>query len=291
MTATAIQQPVFRPVETSRRRISIAESYATHWSAGSVKYVNAYTYYLLGKSIADLPKHAFGTLDQGSIAAIEDAIKSLKEFRIQEDDSLFHASREAAERIINDLNQIIEECLTQGAPFDPDAVTKIQGLGIFFTVTIARDLQNLPLFCVEKKGIYSLRALINGAGSEQSTIVKAKAPAMVISEINRSGVCLAYSCPTASAFHALRALELLATELIAKLGLPPAPLNRCNWGEYIQILRNGNAPKEITDLLQIIKDNYRNPIMHPDDTLDVEEATSLFGICQSAVEVICRHIP
>jgi hypothetical protein len=57
------------------------------------------------------------------------------------------------------------------------------------------------------------------------------------------------------------------------------------------VLRTGNAPHEVPDLLQIIKDNYRNPIMHPEDTLTPDEARTLMGICQSAIEIICQHLP
>ena len=62
------------------------------------------------------------------------------------------------------------------------------------------------------------------------------------------------------------------------------PLNRNNWGEYIKLLKDNGADKKVTDHLQNIKDNYRNPLMHPEDTLELHEAASLFAVCQSMTE-------
>jgi hypothetical protein len=56
------------------------------------------------------------------------------------------------------------------------------------------------------------------------------------------------------------------------------------------VLKTSGASKQITDLLQIVKDNYRNPLMHPEDTLDVDEAISLFGLGQSVIEALYRDM-
>ena len=73
------------------------------------------------------------------------------------------------------------------------------------------------------------------------------------------------------------------------------PLNRQNWGEYIRLLKDNGAAKEVTDHLQNIKENYRNPLMHPEDILELHEAASLFAVCQSirrlrAPDIPCKEI-
>ena len=64
------------------------------------------------------------------------------------------------------------------------------------------------------------------------------------------------------------------------------PLNRQNWGEYLRLLKDNNASREVTDQLHNIKDNYRNPLMHPEDTLELSDAVSLFAVAQSINEVL-----
>jgi hypothetical protein len=117
-------------------------------------------------------------------------------------------------------------------------------------------------------------------------------PESCFEEIDESGRCLAYERPTASGFHILRAVEL--TILAYLLAIPRfvmPPINRQNWGEYIEQLRKANgdgktADKETIDHMQSLKDHHRNPLMHPRDTLTIPEAVSLFAIGQSTIEII-----
>ncbi len=48
---------------------------------------------------------------------------------------------------------------------------------------------------------------------------------------------------------------------------------------------------KVLSCLQQIKDLHRNPLMHPEETLTLEEAISLFGICQSAISAMLKEIP
>lgn len=158
-----------------------------------------------------------------------------------------------------------------------------------FEVMLNHELNMLPVFCIdENKGNLSLQQLIKGASAGLPANVKSSVTAQILEEYDEAGRCLAFNRATASAFHSLRSLELTVQRKIVNSSLVLPPLNRCNWGEYIQVLKNGNASKEIVDLLQIIKDNYRNPIMHPDQVLDMPSAISLFNISHSALEVLCR---
>ena len=56
------------------------------------------------------------------------------------------------------------------------------------------------------------------------------------------------------------------------------------------LLKSNGAAKEVTDNLYNIKDNYRNPLMHPEDTLEMDEAVSLFGVAQSMIEMLVRDM-
>jgi hypothetical protein len=44
------------------------------------------------------------------------------------------------------------------------------------------------------------------------------------------------------------------------------------------------------DTLHAIKDNHRNPLMHPEDVLTMHEAVSLFSICQSMIESLISDL-
>lgn len=278
--------------------IGLVLSYAGHRDfEDGVKRINAFRYFLLGPYIHKLAIVTPDTVIGPEVLRdLYDGMSALVYFRGNEDAGHFRASIyianaaiEIIERTINRVSDFAKQGLSP--TFGDTVSTDIQDAMHRFQSSLERDLSDLPLFCVEEKSNYSIDRLIKGASKHLPPAVTTKITPRIAEEIDESGKCLAFSCPTASGFHILRAAELLVKELIARKGLPmPAP-NRCNWGEYIQILKNGGVAKEVTDLLQIVKDNYRNPIMHPEDTLDIVEATSLFGICQSGIEVLCRHIP
>jgi hypothetical protein len=54
-------------------------------------------------------------------------------------------------------------------------------------------------------------------------------------------------------------------------------------GEYITRLTKANAHADLIDVLRVLKAK-RNPLMHPTDNLDVDEAISLLCVCQSVLD-------
>jgi hypothetical protein len=66
--------------------------------------------------------------------------------------------------------------------------------------------------------------------------------------------------------------------------------NRQNWGEYITLLKAHGANVAVSDTLESIRKNHRNPLMHPEDTLDIHGAISLFSICQSMTEFLMEDL-
>jgi hypothetical protein len=67
------------------------------------------------------------------------------------------------------------------------------------------------------------------------------------------------------------------------------PIQRRNWGKYIEELERVGASSKVIDLLKILKAR-RNPLMHPQDSLEVEEAIGLIAICQSVTETLISDI-
>lgn len=266
---------------------------------GSVQYVNANRYCIVSTFIHDLDVIQPGIrAEPNVIKVITKGIDTLQEFKRLDDPVRFQETFSAADDLLRILQGILETISAMLAPsaiyvpiFDAAISDRAAYARRHFESMFAKELKDLPLFCVEEKGTYDLRALIKGTSKRLPNTVTSKITPRISEEIDESGRCLAFSRFTASAFHSLRAVELLVLQWIDRLGIPKPTPNRCNWGEYISLLRGASVHKQATDLLQVIKDNYRNPIMHPEDTVDHDSAISLFAICNSAIEVICRHIP
>jgi len=264
-----------------------------------VKYVNAFVYYLLAKDVHDLLVVEEGIrITPEVITVLSRAIDALQQFTEHDDQERFRSSIAEAKSLSGIVGTLIKLIADHASTDDGKAVRftalvadAVKNAVRKFEILLEKDLHDLPLFCVQEQGNFSTERLIKGASAGHPQATRAKLAISQMNEIDEAGRCLAFARSTASGFHILRAMELLVRDYIARVGLPAPAANKYNWGEYIQILRTGGRPKEITDLLQMVKDNYRNPIMHPEDSLTAEEALSLFGICQSAIEVICRDMP
>jgi hypothetical protein len=180
-----------------------------------------------------------------------------------------------------------------GEPWDGALIeSKLQGLQSrvkSFETLLEQELQELPVFCCEDEalGNLSVNKLLIGAHNGYPREVREHLPPQCPAEIDEAGKCLVFERATAAGFHILRAVELaLIAYLNAIPGFTMPPLNRQNWGEYIAQLKKNSADKGLVDHIQNLKDNHRNPLMHPQDTLTMPEAVSLFGVCQGSIETI-----
>jgi len=158
-----------------------------------------------------------------------------------------------------------------------------------FETILEDELSKVPLFCCEedKVGNLSVDKLVIGAHKGYPEETKKHLPITCFEEIDESGRCLVYERPTASGFHILRAIELtVLAYLQAVPGFAMPSLNRQSWGEYINQLNTHNADRKTIDHMKNLKDNHRNPLMHPQDSLSMPEAVSLFAVGQSTIETI-----
>ena len=183
--------------------------------------------------------------------------------------------------------QIVEEWLHKFAlGISPIAFVESVAKGIDgFMGSLQDELDRIPMFTVMPKGNMDIRKL---AGTISKGLPKSTLELLnefVCNDIDHSGRCLAFDLPTSSGFHILRAVETCAKAYVhAATGTLP-PIKNRNWGEYIFQLKNAGAHEDVTDLLRILKAK-RNPLMHPYDNLNVDEAISLLCICQAGMDTI-----
>jgi hypothetical protein len=158
-----------------------------------------------------------------------------------------------------------------------------------FETLLSDELNKLPFFFLEdeKIGNLSVAKLRKGASDGYPSEVRIRLTVACKSEIDESAKCLVFERSTASGFHILRSVELTIKQYLQSVpGFVMPPINRQNWGEYLKLLKENNASREVTDQLHNIIFNYRNPLMHPEDTLDLPEAVSLFAVAQSMNEML-----
>lgn len=101
--------------------------------------------------------------------------------------------------------------------------------------------------------------------------------------ISQAGKCIAFETPTAAGFHLVRAAESVIRRYY-KVGVGTEPaLKRRNWGAYIKKIKRCGGEARVIHALEQIKELHRNPVIHPEVVLSLEEAISLIGIIESVI--------
>ncbi len=277
----------------------------------SMKEVNLASLYKLGSQMRGLvnleAKNRFGIL----IACIrlEDSVKQL----LTEYPALTVCRGRGEDLLlaISQVNAWYEQMTAKTEPKwddpSPDVNSKFQRVldtAKDFESVLQAELEKLPAYHPQQKAGYSMTILISQAERNFMPALE-KISEETIEEIRESGRCLAFDNFTASGFHMLRALELVLHEYYVIVCKPSEPEKKLdNWGAYTTALyelcgdKCGTlAPdlkmhvKKVHALLQQIKDQDRNLIMHPEAILNEADALTLFVIAEGAMMAMAEKLP
>lgn len=202
----------------------------------------------------------------------------------------------AAIDVVNDWVGSLAGDINRMNASDPYINTKFQNVidaAKRFEVVLSEELQMLATYCVTKKGIYSIDDLINRAEKAFPPSFLEKLDADIIKEIQQSGRCLAFDNFTASGFHVLRATERVLHQYYLAICNPAKKESLDSWAIYIKELNKNTDSdnQKVVALLQQIKDNDRNLIMHPEIVLSDDDSFRLFEICKSTIMAMADKLP
>lgn len=159
-----------------------------------------------------------------------------------------------------------------------------------FETILSAELSSSDTYWVSPKGTHKTSMLMKSAHSVLPDAVTARFP-LVASDFDEAGRCWIFDNYTAAGFHLMRATEAAIREYYKVLTQKEPKKKFRNWGIYLKELSKcTNANPKIIHFLDHIRDNYRNPISHPEQNLNSEEAQVLFGVCVSAISMIGSEI-
>jgi hypothetical protein len=187
------------------------------------------------------------------------------------------------------------EAITNRTDFDAqvgfeqaNAVTNaVQG----FDMVLRTELHIADAYFVTRKAAYDTGVLISNAEKQFPDSLGLKVSESIV-DVREAGKCLAFELSTAAGFHILRATEsVLRSYWAAVSGGKPHPKPQ-TIGTYARKLTDLNlGERKVRATLDQINTLHRNPLIHPQESLSLDEAVSLFGICQSAVSAMLKAIP
>lgn len=159
-----------------------------------------------------------------------------------------------------------------------------------FEPVLAAECAAMDTYVVSQKGGYSTSHLVEQADVLLSVETRDALAENVINDIRAAGRCLAFDTPTAAGFHMLRAVEAVMSKYFKASTDREIEVKQRNWGAYLRDLAAAGGSPKVIGALTHIKDNYRNPITHPDVTLTDSEATLLFALSTSVIDIMVSEM-
>lgn len=245
--------------------------------------VNDWWFYQLGWRIHCLLEINEGMTLANSFWKLAPATQWLNAFLKRDEIFPFKVSLQIA----GDLKAHIESMLGDKPDWDRALTnSEVSDLGQLinsFETIASAEVSQFNTYSVVKKLAYDTRTLLEEGESLIPEDVRAKIPDECITDLREAAKCMAFEVSTASGFHTIRATEsvirLYYKEVVGSL----PKLKDRNWGTYIRILKAKGADPRVTGFLDHIRESYRNPISHPEQRLDPQEAQVLLGVCVSAI--------
>jgi len=160
-----------------------------------------------------------------------------------------------------------------------------------FDLNFREELAAAPVFFLTRKSGYDTDVLLCEAELLLSDRVQAALSTESKADIREAGRCIALRIPTAAVFHILRVTERFLRMYYAVVTRnQPAPKSR-DWGAYLRVLKTcPDMDMDIWTDLDRIRDKYRNPIIHPEDTVEFDDVLPLFDRAKSVIHSIVLDV-
>ena len=262
--------------------------------------LNVHDYYELGKKIAELEKQ-IGNAAEESVrkSAIAWPLFTLRwtfEDLLKEPCALLTASQRSAKAVIKSITSLLPVELADIFNSDEEEffqTYELRSVTTAFTnfeTVLKNDMPEMSTFAVAQIGILRTDDLINNAHRQIAEPLQILIERKAKQDIIEAGKCLAFQLSTASAFHVCRAIETGIDQYYEAVTGSPYPVSASggnnNWGAKIGALESAGADKKVTELLNHIRKQYRNPVAHPEVTVEEYEAVDLFITALSAISMM-----
>jgi len=296
-----------RPTLIAPRVVSLYSRVAGESEETHVERINQFAFYEFGKILKQLasadgaqPAHllVWPLLEaQGSMGRL-----------LKGDPIPLGVSRAKAQELQDNLGAMVDRHYFKGENGEfkfPDASDQIERWEVEYLKTLIanfetvfrEEMREAATYYVPRRGIFSTAALVDSADDSFPNSVIQSVPEKARTEWRAAGRCLAFNLLSASGFHVARAVEAtMETYYQAYSGESGKKLN--SWNDYVKALEDLRAKekidpppteKTIAELRQM-KDDYRNPIMHPRVSLSEADARMLFANGESLIIAMAQEI-
>jgi len=203
-----------------------------------------------------------------------------------------HQSRAAGTKLLNAIRQVM--AAEEGK--DEKTIDFFEAYSITSALTefehvLTSEFGTMNLFFADRQRGYDTNVLVWSGAELFPAELAIKVPGAV-ADLNAAGRCIAFDLPTAAGFHLHRANESVLRRYYDAVSSAPRK-DPSTMGELLAAMDTQNVgDKRVKAALRDIKDLHRNPLVHPEQSLEsIDEAIALLGGIQAAVVPMLAAIP
>lgn len=199
------------------------------------------------------------------------------------------ASRDAAARLHAELDALKDGNWGEKT-LDEFQVQTLKSQKQQFKTVFLADLGAIPSYLVTRKANYDIIFLIeDGMGLFPSTL-KSKAPETE-DDAKEVGRALAFELATACGFHTFRVTESVVRRYWDQVAKKPRP-NLETLGTFAAELEKAKlGDTKVVEAIKQMTKLHRNPLIHPEVILTVEEAIAIIGMANSVIIPMLQALP
>lgn len=275
-----------------------------------VERINQFAFYELGRALKHCTSRADDIPAMDIVFDIMQA-ETLLERLLERDDPIpIRVSRGPAEALRGKMSGILDQHVRTtdsegkvGFRFpEKDAVIHSYELSwlrnalVSFETVFHEEMRDAATYYVPRRGIFWTPGLVDTADEGFPKDLLGYVPDKARVEWRAAGRCLAFNLLSASGFHVARAVEGTLEAYYQRFCGQPGEALR-SWHDYIEALSKvatseadpRPAAKTISEIKQM-KDDYRNPIMHPRVVLTEPDARMLFANGESLIIAMAQEL-
>lgn len=255
-------------------------------------HVNGFPLYWLGTNLGNLAAQLVPGVTFQKLAPQAQWSRGALSFFIQNDTLSLKGSRAAAQSLADYLDKMVDPRFLQGSgssALNSDTLAALTNMLSHLGSVLSSELALANTFFAATVRGWDMSIMTAEAELTLSEMARRALTDNEIKDVRAAGRCLAFEVPTAAAFHLYRALESVVLKYMPLLSVSLKDSDR-NLGNYIRILKDKGIDSRITTLLEHIKDQYRNPAIHPGLFFDVDGAASQFALIQSVIHMMAEDI-
>jgi len=160
-----------------------------------------------------------------------------------------------------------------------------------YRIALLSELGVMSSYFITQKAGYDTATLLHYGEAIFPAELGMKVPEAMF-DAREAAKCLAYEVATSAGFHVFRMVESVLRKYYVHVTGGAAPPKVRNIGVYLEAMRQANKGNiKIRGALKQIADLHRNPLVHPEAVLTMDEALAAAGIARSVVTAMLSEMP